>query len=117
MIITFIISFVCSSIWIAIYIYWSGIIICTRYFNNNDFSSNILKYKSQKISHNNNINGLELEKPYEISNLKPVGGRRPGAGLKAIGYEPNRKSIFDDLNFGGGFGLNKKKETNNNKFG
>ena len=86
-------------------------------FNNNDFSSNILKYKSQKISHNNNINGLELEKPYEISNLKPVGGRRPGAGLKAIGYEPNRKSIFDDLNFGGGFGLNKKKETNNNKYG
>ena len=86
-------------------------------FNNNDFSSNILKYKSQKISHNNNINGLELEKPYEISNLKPVGGRRPGAGLKAIGYEPNRKSIFDDLNFGGGFGLNKKKETSNNKFG
>ena len=86
-------------------------------FNNKDFSSNILKYKSQKISHNNNINGLELEKPYEISNLKPVGGRRPGAGLKAIGYEPNRKSIFDDLNFGGGFGLNKKKETNNNKFG
>ena len=86
-------------------------------FNNNDFSSNILKYKSQKISHNNNINGLELEKPYEISNLKPVGGRKPGAGLKAIGYEPNRKSIFDDLNFGGGFGLNKKKETNNNKYG
>ena len=86
-------------------------------FNNNDFSSNILKYKSQKISHNNNINGLELEKPYEISNLKPVGGRRPGAGLKAIGYEPNRKSIFDDLNFGGGFGVNKKKETSNNKFG
>ena len=86
-------------------------------FNNNDFSSNILKYKSQKISHNNNINGLELEKPYEITNLKPVGGRRPGAGLKAIGYEPNRKSIFDDLNFGGGFGLNKKKETNNNKYG
>ena len=86
-------------------------------FNNNDFSSNILKYKSQKISHNNNINGLELEKPYEISNLKPVGGRRPGAGLKAIGYEPNRKSIFDDLNFGGEFGLNKKKETNNNKYG
>lgn len=79
-------------------------------FNNNDFSSNILKYKSQKISHNNNINGLELEKPYEISNLKPVGGRRPGAGLKAIGYEPNRKSIFDDLNFGGGFGLNKKRD-------
>ena len=89
-------------------------------FNNNDFSSNILKYKSQKISHNNNINGLELEKPYEISNLKPVGGRRPGAGLKAIGYEPNRKSIFDDLNFGGGIGLNKKKETNinnNNRLG
>ena len=85
---------------------------------NNDFSSNILKYKSQKISHNNNINGLELEKPYEISNLKPVAnvGRRVGGGLKALGYEPNRKSIFDDLNFGGGLGLNRKKETNNNKY-
>ena len=85
---------------------------------NNDFSSNILKYKSQKISHNNNINGLELEKPYEISNLKPVVnvGRRAGGGLKALGYEPNRKSIFDDLNFGGGLGLNRKKETNNNKY-
>ena len=85
---------------------------------NNDFSSNILKYKSQKISHNNNINGLELEKPYEISNLKPVAnvGRRAGGGLKVLGYEPNRKSIFDDLNFGGGLGLNRKKETNNNKY-
>ena len=77
-----------------------------------------MKYKSQKISHNNNINGLELEKPYEISNLKPVVnvGRRAGGGLKALGYEPNRKSIFDDLNFGGGLGLNRKKETNNNKY-
>ena len=85
--------------------------------NNNDFSSNILKFKSQKISHNNNINGLELDKPYQISNLKPVAGRRAGGGLKAIGYEPKRKSIFDDLNFGGEFGINKKKETNNNKYG
>ena len=87
---------------------------------NNDFTSNILKYKSQKITHNNNINGLELDKPYEISNLKPImnGGRRAGGGLKALGYEPNRKSIFDDLNFGGGLGLNNKKETNNlNRFG
>ena len=83
-------------------------------FGNNDFSSNILKFKSQKIYHNNNINGLELDKPYEISNLKPVGGRRPGGGLKALGYEPKRKSIFDELNLGGGIGLNKKKETNNN---
>ena len=86
--------------------------------NNNDFGSNLLKFKSQKISHNNNINGLELDKPYEISNLKPVNvGRRAGGGLKALGYEPNKKSIFDDLNFGGGLGLNRKKETNNNKFG
>ena len=87
---------------------------------NNDFSSNILKFKSQKITHNSNINGLELDKPYDISNLKPamnVGSRRPG-GLKALGYEPNRKSIFDEINSGGGgFGLNRKKETNNNKFG
>ena len=83
-------------------------------FGNNDFSSNILKFKSQKIYHNNNINGLELDKPYEISNLKPVGGRRPGGGLKALGYEPKRKAIFDELNLGGGIGLNKKKETNNN---
>ena len=46
------------------------------------------------------------------------GGRRAGGGLKALGYEPNRKSIFDDLNFGGGLGLNNKKETNNlNRFG
>ena len=85
-------------------------------FSNNDFSSNILKFKSQKYYHNNNINGLELDKPYEISNLKPVGGRRPGAGLKALGYEPKRKSIFDDLNFGGNLGINNKKETNNNKY-
>ena len=87
---------------------------------NNDFTSNILKYKSQKITHNNNINGLELDKPYEISNLKPImnGGRRAGGGLKALGYEPNRKSIFDDLNIGGGLGINNKKETNNlNRFG
>ena len=43
-------------------------------------------------------------------------GRRAGGGLKALSYEPNRKSIFDDLNFGGGLGLNRKKEINNNKY-
>ena len=86
--------------------------------NNNDFNSYFLRNRSQKISHNNNINGLELDKPYDIMNLKPTGGRRPGGGLKALGYEPNKKSIFDDLNLGGGLGNNKKKETNNNnKFG
>ena len=86
--------------------------------NNNDFNSYFLRNRSQKISHNNNINGLELDKPYDIMNLKPTGGRRPGGGLKALGYEPNKKSIFDDLNLGCGLGNNKKKETNNNnKFG
>ena len=88
---------------------------------NNDFNNNLFKYKSQKISHSNNINGLELDNPYEISNLKPAinGGRRAG-GLKALGYEPNKKSIFDGINFGGGLGLNRKKEGNNinlNKYG
>ena len=89
---------------------------------NNDFNNNLFKYKSQKISHSNNINGLELDNPYEISNLKPAinGGRRAGGGLKALGYEPNKKSIFDGINFGGGLGLNRKKEVNNinlNKYG
>ena len=80
----------------------------------------MLRYKSQKISHNNNINGLELDKPYERNSiLKPI-GRRGGGGLKALGYEPNKKSILDELNLGGGggnIGLNRKKETNNRLFG
>ena len=89
---------------------------------NNDIGQNLFRYKSQKISYLNNINGLELDNPYEISNLKqPIinGGRRQnGSGLKALGYEPKRKSIFDDLNFGGGLGLNRKKENiNSNKYG
>ena len=89
---------------------------------NNDIGQNLFRYKSQKISYRNNINGLELDNPYEISNLKqPIinGGRRQnGSGLKALGYEPKRKSIFDDLNFGGGLGLNRKKENINlNKYG
>ena len=89
---------------------------------NNDIGENLFRYKSQKISYRNNINGLELDNPYEISNLKqPIinGGRRQnGSGLKALGYEPKRKSIFDDLNFGGGLGLNGKKENiNSNKYG
>ena len=96
--------------------------------NNNNNNDMMLRFKSQKITHSNNINGLELDKPYERnSNLKPI-GRRGGGGLKALGYEPNKKSILDDLNFGGGLGgglgggvglgLNRKKENNvNNRFG
>ena len=88
--------------------------------NNNNNNDIMLRYKSQKISHNNNINGLELDKPYERNSiLKPI-GRRGGGGLKALGYEPNKKSILDELNLGGGggnIGLNRKKETNNRLFG
>ena len=90
--------------------------------SNNDFPSFGIKFKSQKINHNNNINGIGLDKPYERNNLKPLinGGRRGGGGgLMALGYEPKKKSIFenDNLNKGLGINLNKKKETNNNKFG
>jgi len=90
--------------------------------NNNDYPSS-LKFKSQRINpHNNNINGIGLDKPYEKNNnLKPIinGGRRGGGGggnIMAIGYEPKKKSIFDNDNFMKGFGLNRKKETNSNKY-
>ena len=90
--------------------------------SNNDFPSFGIKFKSQKINHSNNINGIGLDKPYERNNLKPLinGGRRGGGGgLMALGYEPRKKSIFenDNLNKGLGINLNRKKETNNNKFG
>ena len=90
--------------------------------SNNDFPSFGIKFKSQKINHNNNINGIGLDKPYEKNNLKPLinGGRRGGGGgLMALGYEPRKKSNFenDNLNKGLGINLNRKKETNNNKFG
>ena len=89
--------------------------------SNNDFPSFGIKFKSQKINHNN-INGIGLDKPYERNNLKSLinGGRRGGGGgLMALGYEPRKKSIFenDNLNKGLGINLNRKKETNNNKFG
>ena len=90
--------------------------------SNNDFPSFGIKFKSQKINHSNNMNGIGLDKPYERNNLKPLinGGRRGGGGgLMALGYEPRKKSIFenDNLNKGLGINLNRKKETNNNKFG
>ena len=83
---------------------------------NNDMISNIFRYQSQKITR---YNGLELDKPYEISNSKPSlinGGRRQRGGLKALGYEPNKKSEFSEFNLGGG--LNRKKENfiNLNKY-
>ena len=83
---------------------------------------NTVKYNSQKIKSNiTNINGINLgEKPYERQNLKPIinGGRRGGGGggLMAIGYEPNKNSIFNDMNFGG-LGLNKNRLDNNSRFG
>lgn len=85
---------------------------------NNNFP---LKFKTHNLNSNiTNVNGINLgEKPYERPNLKPlnnIGGRRGGGGgLMAIGYEPNKNSIFSDMNFGG-FGLNKNKQ-DNNKFG
>ena len=84
--------------------------------SNNDFIPSSFKFKSQK---NPNINNIGLDKPYDRSNIKLVinGGRRGGGGgLLAIGYEPKKKSIFDNDNYGG-LGLNRKRETNNNKYG
>ena len=34
----------------------------------------------------------------------------------SIGYEPNKNSIFNDMNFGG-LGLNRNRQDNNNIFG
>ena len=90
--------------------------------NNNNISNKEIipssyKFKPQKNYLNyNNINNIGADKPYERSNLKPLinNGRRAGGGLMALGYEPKKKSIFDNDNFGiKGLGLNRKKETNN----
>ena len=78
------------------------------------------KYNSQPINYRNNkFNGLDSnEKPYDKPNLKPMNlGRRGiggGGGLMAIGYEPNKNSIFNDMNFGG-IGLNRNRQDNNNR--
>ena len=87
--------------------------------SNNDFPSFGIKFKSQKNNHNNNINGIGQDKSYERSNLKPLinGGRRGGGGLMAIGYEPKKKLILENDNFSKGLGLNRKRESINNKFG
>ena len=82
--------------------------------NNSDFKP-MIKYGSEKYQPNSNNLG---EKPYEKANLKPInnfGRRGGGGGLMAIGYEPNKNSIFSDMNFGG-FGLNKNNQ-DNNRFG
>ena len=90
-------------------------------YSNNNYSY-IVKYNSQKIKPNiTNIKGINLgEKPYERQSLKPIinGGRRGGGGggLMAIGYKPNKNSIFNDMNFGG-LGLRKNKLDNNSRFG
>ena len=93
-----------------------------KYTKNIKYNSDIpiKKYNSQKVHPNiTNINGINLgEKPYDKSNLKPInnmGRRVGGGGLMAIGYEPNKNSIFNDMNFGG-FGLNKNNQ-DNNRFG
>ena len=92
-----------------------------NYNNSNNSNSNfddlfpIFKSNTQKITQNiTNVNGIDLgERPYEKSNLKPIinGGRRAGGGLMALGYEPNKNSIFNDMNFGG-LGLNRNKQDN-----
>ena len=94
-----------------------------KYTKNIKYNSDvpIKKYNSQKVHPNiTNINGINLgEKPYDKSSLKPInnmGRRVGGGGLMAIGYEPNKNSIFNDMNFGG-FGLNKNNQDNNNRFG
>ena len=86
-------------------------------FNNFNINNDDIfpkKFNTQKhISNITRANGIDLgERPYE-SNLKPIinGGRRAGGGLCAIGYEPNKNSIFNDMNFGG-LGINKNKENN-----
>ena len=86
--------------------------------SNNDFIPSSFKFKSQKNYINNNINNIGLDKPYDRNNIKPIinGGRRGGGGLLGIGYEPKKKPVWDNDNFGGGFGLSRKRETNNNKY-
>ena len=89
-----------------------------NYNNNNDEIYPTKKFNTQKhISNITKVNGIEIgERPYE-SNLKPIinGGRRIGGGLCAIGYEPNKNSILNDMNFGG-LGFNKNKENNRFEF-
>jgi serine/threonine protein kinase len=89
--------------------------------NNNIYSSN--RYKSQKLNNpynNNDLFSLPKEKQYDKNNLKPIinGGRRGGGGggLMAIGYEPNKNSLFNDFDFGG-LGINRKQDNINNKYG
>ena len=94
-----------------------------KYLNNNSDNLSLMKYNSQKLRNVNNINGIALvDKLYEKPNLKPIinGGRRGiggggGGGLMAIGYEPNKNSIINDFNLGG-FGLNRNRQENNNRF-
>ena len=90
--------------------------------NQNNFNKNDLiiplKYQSQKnYSNIKKVNGIDLgHKPYERPNLKPIinGGKRGGGGgLMAIGYEPNKNSIFNDISFGG-LGINRNRQDNNN---
>ena len=85
-------------------------------FNNNDLMIP-MHYQSQKIYPNiTNVNGIDIgEKPYERTNLKQIinGGRRGRGDLVALGYEPNKNSIFKDFNFPG-LGLNRRQDNNNN---
>ena len=90
-------------------------------FNSNNDNYPTMKYNSHKIKNIDNVNDIQLgDKPYEKSNIKPLinGGRRGigGGGLMAIGYEPNKNSIFNDMNFGG-LGFNRNRQDNNNIFG
>ena len=86
-------------------------------YNHNNYNNNDIfpkRFKSQLNTNITNVNGIGLgEKP----SLKPIinGGRR-GGGLAALGYEPNKNSIFNDFNLRG-LGLNNNKLDNNNRFG
>ena len=81
--------------------------------SNEPFS--FLKNNNQKNNINNN--GIHIgDNNFGKLNLKPIninGGRRGiGGGLMAIGFEPKKNSIFNDMNLGG-IGLNKNKIDNN----
>ena len=92
-----------------------------KYSNDNDNIPMIKYNKNQNINSNiSNLRGISLgEKPYGKSNLKPInnGGRRGVGGLMSIGYEPNKNSIFSDINLGSGLGLNRNRQDSNNIFG
>ena len=78
----------------------------------------MIKYNFQKLKSNiTNVNGINsVEKSSERQNLKPINGGRKGdgGGLLAFGYEPNKNSIFNYMNFEW-ISLSKNRLENNNE--